>query len=50
MGQIQRSMTHLYCGVPVTDRAVAVEWFEAFFGRQPVARRGAHPVTAKIKG
>lgn len=27
------SMTHLYCVVPVSDRAVALEWFAAFFGR-----------------
>lgn len=26
-------MTHLYSVVPVTDRAAALEWFEAFFGR-----------------
>jgi catechol 2,3-dioxygenase-like lactoylglutathione lyase family enzyme len=27
------SMTHLYCVVPVTDRAAALEWFGVFFGR-----------------
>ncbi len=27
------SMTHLYSVVPVTDRAAALEWFAAFFGR-----------------
>lgn len=27
------SMTHLYCVVPVTDRAAALEWFAVFFGR-----------------
>ncbi|WP_157597055.1 VOC family protein [Saccharomonospora saliphila] len=27
-------MTRLYCGVPVTDRVAALEWFEVFFGRQ----------------
>ena len=27
------SMTYLYAGVPVSDRALALEWFEVFFGR-----------------
>jgi hypothetical protein len=27
------SMSHLYSVVPVTDRAAALEWFAAFFGR-----------------
>jgi catechol 2,3-dioxygenase-like lactoylglutathione lyase family enzyme len=27
------SMTQLYCVVPVTDRAAALEWFAVFFGR-----------------
>lgn len=27
------SMTQLYCGVPVTDRAAALTWYAAFFGR-----------------
>ncbi|MBT2513436.1 VOC family protein [Arthrobacter sp. ISL-30] len=27
------SVTHLYAGVPVTDRAAALKWFEVFFGR-----------------
>jgi hypothetical protein len=27
------SMTHLYCVVPVTDRAAALEWFAVFFGQ-----------------
>jgi predicted enzyme related to lactoylglutathione lyase len=27
------SMTHLYCVVPVTDRAAALQWFAVFFGR-----------------
>jgi catechol 2,3-dioxygenase-like lactoylglutathione lyase family enzyme len=27
------SMTHLYCVVPVTDRAAALEWFAVLFGR-----------------
>lgn len=27
------SITHLYSVVPVTDRAAALEWFTAFFGR-----------------
>jgi hypothetical protein len=33
MEKTKGSMTHLYCVVPVTDRAVALEWFGAFFGR-----------------
>jgi catechol 2,3-dioxygenase-like lactoylglutathione lyase family enzyme len=27
------SITQLYCVVPVTDRAAALEWFAVFFGR-----------------
>lgn len=27
------SMTQLYCVVPVTDRAAALQWFAVFFGR-----------------
>jgi catechol 2,3-dioxygenase-like lactoylglutathione lyase family enzyme len=27
------SMTHLFSGVPVRDRAAALEWFAVFFGR-----------------
>lgn len=27
------TMTGLYCGVPVSDRGAALEWYAAFFGR-----------------
>ncbi|MER7083719.1 hypothetical protein SAMN02982929_00610 [Saccharopolyspora kobensis] len=27
------SMNRVYCGVPVTDRNAALEWFAVFFGR-----------------
>lgn len=33
MPKTMGSMTHLYCVVPVTDRAAGHEWFAAFFGR-----------------
>lgn len=26
-------MNRLYCGLPVRDRAAALEWYETFFGR-----------------
>jgi len=40
MQYMQRAITHLIAGVPVSELGAAVDWYTRFFGRPPDARAG----------
>ena len=37
---MQRAITHLFAGVPVSDLDVSIDWYTRFFGRPPDSRVG----------